>query len=273
VIDAGTHVESLDMGRAVIAPFLWDRGIRKIDQLVITHPQLDHAGGAAYVVRHFEIGEVWTNGIDRNEPFYRSVLDAMAERGLVPQTAVEGTALAGRSGCDLRVLNPSQRPLAVLTSGQPSGRTLNNASIVTKLQCGRHSVLFTADIERETIARLSASEDFDAEIIKVPHHGAVSSYDPTWIHASRARVAVVSVGRSNSYGHPAPGVTDAYQREGITLLRTDLDGAVTVQFHPDDPSVDIHRAVDSLLRAVPRTSGWFRTEWMNLHRLVSLDAE
>lgn len=66
LIDGGATYERFDMGRSVVAPFLWNRGIRTIDHVIATHPQLDHVGGLAWILAHVQVGQVWTNGVSRS---------------------------------------------------------------------------------------------------------------------------------------------------------------------------------------------------------------
>ena len=90
LIDGGATYERFDMGRAVVAPFLWNRGIRTIDQVIGTHPQLDHVGGLAWVVRHFSVKRYWGSGESREELFYRRLQESLASQGLQEGVAREG---------------------------------------------------------------------------------------------------------------------------------------------------------------------------------------
>jgi beta-lactamase superfamily II metal-dependent hydrolase len=218
------------------------------------------------VLDHFTVGTVWTNGMARPEAFYRRVVDGLTRREIPERRAAEDLILAGTARCHLRILNPPAAGAmpAALTA---SGHVLNNASIVTRLACGRHSILFTADIEQATLARLRESGAFDAEIIKIPHHGAASSFDPLWAGDTHAHAAIVSVGRLNAYGHPSADVLRAYEERGLTTFRTDRDGAIQVRFRPDSPFIEIVRARDLRLAPVPRTSDWWMAELDNLRRL------
>ena len=98
-------------------------------------------------------------------------------------------------GC--RSGNPNGLPVNVR-----SGTTINNLSVVTRLDCGPHSFLFTGDIEGGVITRLHADPWLTARIVKVPHHGARSSLHTDWVGHSHPDIAVISVGRTNFYGHP-----------------------------------------------------------------------
>jgi len=256
LIVAGAHYDTLDMGRAVVAPYLWERGITRLDHVIATHPQLDHVGGLPWVIRSFEVGRYWSNGVVREEPFYRRLQDSLRARGLVEERAEEGLAIIDNGPCRLIVLNPTANSVgswpkdgAQRTS---SGSLLNNLSIVTRLQCGAQTFLLTADAEAGALARLHRLEPgARATILKVPHHGAASSLYRPWLEQAGARAAVISAGRYNAYGHPAPEVVTAYHESGIYLLRTDHDGAVWITAKLSRPGFRIETAQEAGLTAIP----------------------
>lgn len=227
LIDGGAASDTYDVGRMAVAPLLWDRGIRRLDLVVATHPQQDHVGGLAFVVGKFEIGEFWTNGVSRDAAFLRQLDEAIAVRGVPVRSVSSLDEAVSVGGCLVRVLNPVFSPAGV--TQQSSGRNLNNQSVVLKLGCGKSAFLFTGDIERETESWLTdRSEDLGAVVLKVPHHGARGSVYEPFLRAVQPRVAVISVGRTNAYGHPSPVMLETYAGLGIPILRTDIHGAITV---------------------------------------------
>ncbi len=256
LVDAGARYDTLDMGRTVVAPYLWERGITRLDHVIATHPQLDHVGGLPWVLRSFEVGRYWSNGVVREEPFYRRLQEALRARGLVEERAVEGRAIIDAGPCRLIVLNPTAGSIAPRPEdGTPrpsNGSILNNLSIVTRLQCGGQAFVLTADAEAAALARLHRQEpNARATILKVPHHGAASSLYRPWIEQAGARAAVISSGRQNAYGHPAPVVVTAYHESGIYLLRTDHDGAVSITARLSRPGFRIETASEDRLTAIP----------------------
>ncbi|MEW6544167.1 MAG: DNA internalization-related competence protein ComEC/Rec2 [Nitrospirota bacterium] len=265
LIDGGAVHETLDMGRAVVAPYLWDRGIRSLDAVIGTHPQLDHVGGLAGVLRSFRVSRFWSNGVQRNEPFYRRLMEALRDRGVSERVAESGQEFLDEGPCRILALNPPPRSGGNLVV--ESGSALNNLSIVTRLDCGPHSFLFTADVEAEALARLLARRDSSrARVLKVPHHGARSSLDEQWIERSGAEVAIVSVGSRNPYGHPAPEVLTAYEKRGIRMYRTDRDGAVTVVARLSSSPFEVRRARELVPRPVPVNRSMWIAERENLRR-------
>jgi competence protein ComEC len=275
LIDGGAAYERFDMGRGVVAPYLWNRGIRTIDHMIGTHPQLDHVGGLAWLLRHFSVKQYWGSGDRRDELFYHRIRQALEGRDLTEQVAREGQEILSSQNCRLIVLNPPGT--SAMTEHQPvkplEGRLLNNRSVVTELTCGIHRILFAADIEQEGLRQIRSrvfQEPLD--VLKVPHHGALSSLNRAWLGKLRPRHAVFSVGRHNSFGHPAPLVLDAYAAMGTSIYRTDQDGAVWVVGTPSDPAIQFHRTSDERLQPTMRftcllfceTSNWKKlyNKWM-----------
>lgn len=272
LIDGGATYERFDMGRGVVGPYLWSRGIRRLDMVLGTHPQLDHVGGLAWVLRHFPARAYWGTGIAREEAFYQRLQSALRVHGLREQVAREGQELLGDGPCRLAVLNPPANEPAVqrTSSAHAGGTQLNNRSLVTMLECGRQSFLFAADIEADGLSRLMQAADFQPVVVlKVPHHGARSSLNQEWLMRLHPAVAVMSVGRHNAYGHPAPSVLSAYASIDSHVFRTDRDGAVWITSRLHTAGYRIHTAKELVLDPVPPSSVPHGTEVRNLGRLWS----
>jgi competence protein ComEC len=270
LIDGGATYERFDMGRAVVAPFLWNRGIHAIDQVIGTHPQLDHVGGLAWLIRHFRVKSYWGSGEIREELFYRRLQGSLAAQGLQEQAAREGQEILSSGSCRMVVLNPPtdvQFNVAQRDS-HVSGHMLNNRSVVTHLTCGAHRMLFAADVEQEGLSRMAhAPSHGPVEVLKVPHHGAVSSLNRNWVASLHPQYAVFSAGRHNRYGHPAAAVLDVYRSEGSTVLRTDHDGGVWFTGAVSDPTLHVHRTRELLSQATNSSSCLWTCEQANWVRV------
>jgi len=270
LIDAGPAYRRLDMGRAVIGPYLWNKGIRRLDHVVATHPQWDHVGGLPWVLHTFEVGHYWSNGVLRTEGFFHQLQSAVKSAGLQEQIPTAGTEIVSAGPCSLTVLSPSRSQGTgpyVSTTGS-SGTELNNRSLVTRLECGGHSFLLTADAEQEALdGLLHIPNGLLARVVKVPHHGARSSLHREWVKRLQAEAMVASVGVHNRYGHPAPEVLDAYQQRGLPLYRTDRDGAVwfTATLGSSDMIIATTRQ-ESLLPVQAGPHMWIE-EWANWARI------
>ena len=265
LIDGGPAYRRLNMGQAVIGPYLWDRGIRQIDHVIATHPQWDHVGGLPWILKSFEVGQYWSNGIAREQAFYQRLQKGIQESGLKEQIAWSGQEIANTDLCTLKALSPFMK---MEDPSSASGSVLNNHSIITRLDCGQHSFLLTADAEVDALSKLNELPDaHTARVVKVPHHGAKSSLHRDWINQLEAEVAVVSAGRHNRYGHPYPAVIDAYTQKGIPLYRTDQDGAVWITANLDFSEMTIRTAEEMALQPIPLDRNIGGNEWKNLSKL------
>jgi len=270
LIDGGATYERFDMGRGVVAPFLWNRGIHAIDQVIGTHPQLDHVGGLAWVVRHFGVKRYWGSGETREELFYRRLQQSLVDRGLEEQAAREGQEILSSGSCRMVVLNPPENAQfnVAQRDSHASGHMLNNRSVVTHLTCGAHRMLFAADVEQDGLSRMAhAPSHGPVEVLKVPHHGAVSSLNRDWLVSVHPGYAVFSAGRHNRYGHPAAAVLDAYRSEGSTVLRTDHDGGVWFTGTISDSTLHVHRTRELLPQPTNSSSCLWTCEQANWTRV------
>ena len=192
-------------------------GIRRLTAAVLTHPQRDHVGGAARLLSHLRVDNVLDPRIPAESPEERAAL-AVAQRERVPVV----TILAGRAfrlgRLELRVLWP--RP------PMPRGDDPNNWATVIHARYGELDVLLTADAESNVTLPLRPPQ---AEVLKVAHHGSADPGLGRLLQAVRPRIALVSVGAGNDYGHPAPSTVSTLARPGLEVYRTDLDGAITLE--------------------------------------------
>ena len=267
LIDGGARYERFDMGKNVIAPFLWNRRIHHISHVIGTHQQLDHVGGLIWILRHMSVGRYWDGGIERSEKFAEDLKNALRDQHIDQRTAVRGQDLLQSDQCRLSILNPPETSM-VRESNRPStGTLLNNLSIVLRLQCGIYSILFAADIETAGLRRLNEEGYRPVTVLKVPHHGARSSLDPDWLRRLHPQYAVVSVGAANPYGHPIESVLRTYQDQHIPVFRTDRDGAIWVTGRLSTSEFTVTRMRDLMVQPVDFPHCLWRCEYQNWHRL------
>jgi competence protein ComEC len=224
VVDGGGSFDpKFDPGQQVIAPFLWRRGIRRIDLIVLSHPHPDHANGLGTLVEQFDVGEVWTNGQETQQPGTVALLAAAARRH-VPLGSPRPIELGGAT---VRPLWPYDEndTLAV----DPARGENDNSLVVTVGWRGR-SLLFAGDLEADGESALLARNGptLPVDVVKVPHHGSKTSSTAELVAATRPSVVVISVGERNRWGFPNRGVMARWRGAGAKLWRTDRDGGVTV---------------------------------------------
>lgn len=214
----GGHRSGPDIGEEVVAPYLWSRGLKKIDVVALSHGDHDHIDGLHSVLEDFRVKELWI-GRDDNRAAVQSVLSEAREHGVVVVHENSGSKF-NWGGSDDQILWPQE----VGAADKPS----NNDSLVIRLGDGQIHFLLTGDIEKGAEASLVADGlPMAADFIKVPHHGSKTSSTDSFLAAVSPRFAVASVGEANPFGHPAQPIVDRYTGIGARFLRTDRDGAVT----------------------------------------------
>lgn len=208
--------------------------VERIPLLILSHLHADHIGGLSAVLDGRAVGAVAV-GAGRSPSWaWREVLDVVARHG-VPLVELAAGEHVSWSGLDVRVIGP--RFVARTEVDETDGSAINNTSLVLMVTTAVGRVLMTGDVELAAQADLLASdEDLDAEVLKVPHHGSRSSL-PQFLEAVSPRIAVISVGADNRYGHPNQGVVDMLTAAGALVVRTDVDGAIALSVDERGPLV------------------------------------
>lgn len=204
----------------------WDR---RIDVVVLTHPHEDHVAGLAAILGRYGVERVLEPGMTGPGPGYAALVAALAAGGIGRSTLSTGDGLAV-DDIRLRVLWPD--PGSVPDVPSDGGTGINNVSIVLLGEVGRHRFLLTGDIEEEIDPTLLARGLPPVEVLKVAHHGSRTSSTEPFLAAVRPRVAVISSGRGNPYGHPAAATVQRIGSAGARVLRTDTDGTVEIELGP-----------------------------------------
>jgi competence protein ComEC len=240
LIDAGGRLErgpqSSDsvaelVGERVVVPFLLRHGVHAIDALILSHPHGDHAGGVAPVLRKLRVAELADSGQRYGGHAYQDAL-ATARAGGVPVVEPRaGARWQTDDGIRLLFIGPSLPFIG--------GRNaINSNSIAFVLEYRRFRMLFTGDAGSDSEQRfLSEGVDLHADVLKVGHHGSAYGSSPAFIAAVRPRYAIISVGRHNLFGHPAPSTIETLERFGANVYRTDENAAVTILTDGDALSV------------------------------------
>jgi competence protein ComEC len=223
LVDAGPPVRGADPEAHPTVRALRARGVGRLEAVVLTHPDLDHIGGAPSVLSAFEVGAVYDPALPAPKEDFVAVLDAAASRG-VPWRAARAGERIEVDGLVLDVLHPP--------AGLAADTESNATSVVLRLTFGDFDALLTGDAYKDVERALVATVG-PVEVLKVGHHGSDTSTDSLLLAGTRPEVALISVGRSNRYGHPAPEVLGRLERSGAEVRRTDLEGTVSVVAWPD----------------------------------------
>jgi competence protein ComEC len=202
----------VDAGERVLVPLLRALGERHLDELVLSHRDTDHTGGAASLARTLPVRAL-RSSLEAGHPL----------RGLAPHTPCEAGQRWQWDGVEFEVLHPSATALA---SATPATRA-NTLSCVLRVQGGGVSVLLTGDIEaaqEATLVREAASR-LPSTVLWVPHHGSRTSSTADFIAAVAPQVAVVQAAHRSRFGHPSPAVLARYAEAGVPVVSTARCGA------------------------------------------------
>lgn len=223
LVDAGPRTERSDAGERRVLPFLRAHRVPRLEALILTHPDADHIGGAPAVLAGIEVGRVVEPGLPVGKPLYLETLRAAEARG-VPWSAARSGRTLTVDGVVLELLWPDAQSL----DGLPEA---NEISAVMRLRYGSFTALFTGDVGAGVEATLAARHGaaLRADLLKAGHHGSSTSTSAALLDVVRPGLVVVSAGRRNRYGHPAPSVLRRLRERGIPVARTDLEGTVSVR--------------------------------------------
>ncbi len=232
LIDAGYRSRREDMGERVVVPVLNHFGMDKINWLVMSHPHSDHIGGIESIVQQVKVDTVLDTYIDYHSWTYKNLLTLFDKNKI--------TRVIPESG-DIQYISPNIKlyffsPDSIYASSQSN---VNNASIVFSLTIQDISILFTGDLEMEGDHVISQFGSLlTSDILKVAHHGSITSTTSELLNKIHPKYAVVSVGEGNKFRHPSSIVMDRLKSYNIQINRTDQSGAIW--FKTDGKSLWIH---------------------------------
>ncbi len=217
----GFYDDRFDVGRYVVAPFLWHSRIGKIDTVVLTHPHPDHVNGLPYILENFDVEEVWSNGDEARVHWGAPLVDRMGRMGMAPRILSSKSPPIDLGEVRIRILNP---PEALPPGEVPGERETNERALVLHLQWKDASFLLPSDIGETTEVRLPArAGTLRSGILLAPHHGSAYSGTEAFLQAVRPAAIVISSGRP-----VREDVLERFRRTGAAVWRTDLHGAVRI---------------------------------------------
>jgi competence protein ComEC len=231
LVDTGPRTARGDAGRDRVVPYLLGRGARRLEALILTHPDADHIGGAEAVLEAFDTGIVIDPGLVAGKDIFVDLL-AAAQRS-------DQRWIAGRAGVSFTI-DGVQITLMYPRAQVDASSNANDNSVIFRMAFGSFAALFLGDAPSSVEDELVAlhGDGLRAAVLKVGHHGSATSTGDALLRAAQPGLALVSAGRGNRYGHPNPGVLRRLERHRVRVLRTDVSGNFIVRVAPDG-SIDV----------------------------------
>ena len=208
--------QDFDIGEEVVSPVLWERGIRHLDVVALSHAHSDHMGGLPAVLQNFSPDELW---VGNNPPVaaYASLLEKAR--------ALHVTIRRLQAGDSTSLGNANIRVLAPQPEYQPQTEPNNNDSLVLHVEYKATSVLLEGDAEAPIEQDMLHEQALESTLLKIGHHGSVSSTRPEFLARVAPKWAAISCGLHNRFGHPRPEVLQELQDAHVHTLSTDINGA------------------------------------------------
>ncbi len=228
LVDAGPKSFTADAGRRFIIPLLNSKGIKRIDALVVSHPDADHLGGVPTIFRNIEVGEVIDPGILCQSSLcdeYERLIDSLEIDRIF---TLGGTMIDESNDYRIYILHPTGE---FIPQQFAAGYGSNNQSIVLKIVYGKTSLLLTGDTEREAESYLTKcfGDFLKSDVLKVAHHGSSSGTTMNYLRKIQPSKAIISVGTNNRFGHPSKDVLERLKEIGCEYYRTDESGAIVLE--------------------------------------------
>ncbi|MEE0874007.1 MAG: ComEC/Rec2 family competence protein [Ruminococcus sp.] len=203
-----------------IVKYMTREGHSRIDYLIATHPHSDHIGSMAYIVRHFDVSSVCMPKVSTNSRLYEDLLKAIKSKKL--------KVTSGKAGVNLFTDDEYRLKADIVAPSKLDKENLNNSSLMIRLTYRDSSFLFTGDAEKPELASISEKTDISADVLKVGHHGSSNATTKAFLERVEPKLAVISVGKNNDYGHPHKNVLKLLKNIGSEIHRTDKEGTVRI---------------------------------------------
>jgi competence protein ComEC len=217
----GSYDDRFDVGRYVVAPFLWHERIGTIDIVVLTHPHPDHVNGLPYILDNFDVKEVWSNGDEAIVHWGSAFADKIRQKGIAHRLLTSKSAPIDRGGVRISILNPGKGPPA---DSDLDDREINERALVMQLRWGEAVFLLPSDIGEPTELELTGRyRNLASGVLLAPHHGSAYSSSQSFLRSVRPWTIVISTGRPIR-----EDVLERFRMTGAAIFRTDVHGAVRI---------------------------------------------
>lgn len=215
LIDGGTTSSS-----ETVVNYLIEQGVKDLKYIVGTHPHEDHIGGLVAVLDSFNVENIMLPNVLNTTGVFENLLDSIERKNLKIKKPVI-----------LETIGLGNARLTVLAPNSEGYNVINDYSIVLKLEHGDNSFLFTGDAEKKSEKEMLGAHKsiLKADVLKAGHHGSNTSSSGEFLDAVDPEYAIMSLARENTYGHPHKSILESFDKRGIKLYRTDLDGSIVVK--------------------------------------------
>ncbi|MBU0986762.1 MAG: DNA internalization-related competence protein ComEC/Rec2, partial [Proteobacteria bacterium] len=231
LIDGGGFSDNrvFDVGASIVAPFLWQKKIRTVDTLVLSHANSDHLNGLIYIAENFHVKQVWLNHESADTFGYRLFMETIKKNNIQMPAYHKIIGVHDITGVHIDILYP---PVDFSKKSRiQTWRNLDNNSLVLKVSFGGVSFLFPGDIKTPAEYALvsTVGDKLRSTVLLVPHHGSKTSSSERFLEKVNPEVAVISSRWKSRFGFPHPSVLKRYQAKGCRVLETALSGAVSMR--------------------------------------------
>ena len=230
LIDGGGFSDNsiFDTGARIVAPFLWQKKIKTVDTLVLSHPNSDHLNGLIYIAQHFNVKNVWTNNQATDTFAYQKFMETIKKNNIHMPEYKEIVGIRHINGVRLDICYPPED--FIERRKKETWRDLNNNSLVLKASFGAKSFLFPGDIQTRAEYELAAiaGDDLKSTVLLAPHHGSKTSSSERFIEKVDPEVIIISCGWRSRFGFPHPSVVKRYEEKGCRILGTARNGAIAM---------------------------------------------
>ncbi|KKR04157.1 MAG: hypothetical protein UT30_C0011G0003 [Candidatus Uhrbacteria bacterium GW2011_GWF2_39_13] len=228
LIDGGPDNTLLTKLGSILPP--WDRSI---NAMILTHADTDHVTGLVCVLDRYDIGTVYESGVRAHTQPDNAFVSQLKTDEEFSHKKLQAGEILVIGDVRLTVLWPDELFLREASTSR------NNFSIVIQLDYGQTSILFTGDTEEE-LESIFGSRSGDIDVLKIGHHGSLTSTSWSFLNQVHPEMAFLSLGADNDYGHPHPTILQRLQEQEVQIFRTDQDGDVLLTSYGGEPIVESH---------------------------------
>jgi len=227
LVDTGnTGIKSFNSAKTIIIPHLRDKGINKLDALILTHPDSDHIGGTVNLLENIKVKKIIDNGEKSDSKTYREIQKTIAKKHISTKHVKTNELLYYKNG--LKIL--------IFRANNKDSESSNEKSLIVFIKYGKTSALLMGDAESNSLNLIKKFVKEPVNIIKVGHHGSYNSINEDFIKSIKPQTAIISVGK-NDYGHPSSNILNILHNYHVRTLRTDRNNAINIEI--DNKSTDI----------------------------------